>query len=93
MLNESFSLLISLVDIIGEISHLEGTGIFLGHGLDALLHIVELFHILTDLLILLEHVLLDLNGELVKRTLGRVLEAFPLEVANILRVWRYKSRR
>ena len=61
MLDEGFGLLVALVDVIGEVAHLEGTCVLLGHGRDLLLHVVELVHVFTDLLVLLMHVLLDLN--------------------------------
>ena len=61
MLDECLGLLVALVDFIGEVAHLERACVLLGHSRDLLLHVVKLVHVFTDLLILLVHVLLDLD--------------------------------
>ena len=65
MLDEGLGLLLPLVDFIGEVAHLERACILLCHRLDLLLHVVKLVHVLADLLVLLVHVLLDLDRKLV----------------------------
>ena len=86
MLHKSIGLLIALIDIICEIADLERAGIFFGHGLDSLLHVVELIHIFSDLFVFLVHIFLDLDGEFVERALGRVAQTLPLEFADVLSI-------
>jgi len=62
MFDEGLSLLVALVDIVGEITNLERACVLLCHSCDALLHVVELVHVLSDLFVLLVHILLDLYG-------------------------------
>ena len=62
MLNECISLLIALIDFICEVTHLERASVLLCHGLDTLLHVIKLIHILANLIVLQVHILLDLNG-------------------------------
>jgi len=85
-LDETLSLLGTLVDVISKVADLERARVFLCHRCDLILHVVELFHVFSDLLILLEHVLLNLNCQLVQRALGWVFQALPFEITDILRV-------
>jgi len=57
---------LTLVDLICEISGLKRTSVLLSHRLDLGLHLVVFFHVLTDVLILLEHLLLDGDSQLVQ---------------------------
>ena len=89
--DEGVTVLVLLVDIVGEVSDSEGTGVLLGHARNLLLHEVELIHVLLDLLVLLVHLLLDGDGELVQGAFGGVLEGLPLEVADVVAVRSYKK--
>ena len=92
MLYKCLGLLIALIDFICEVAHLKRACVLLCHGLDTLLHVVKLIHILANLFVLLVHILLNLDGKLVKGAFSRVLQALPLEITDVLCIWRYNNR-
>ena len=57
--------------------------------MDLLLHLIELIHVLANLLIFLKHVLLNSDGELVQGALSWVLKGLPLEASDVVGVWSY----
>ena len=57
--------------------------------MDLLLHLIELIHVLANLLIFLKHVLLNSDGELVQGALSWVLKGLPLEATDVFGVWSY----